>query len=93
MYAYKEVCLCLVGYVGSSVQRYEHVGLAGEDNIHVRTVSLQIPAKGECRLQVDVFLFREGTYGTSVMPSMSRVNDKRKPLGVDIGNKGEYADY
>ena len=72
----EQVGLCLVGNISTLVQRDEDIAFSGIDYIHVGQVLFDIAAEGEGDVQVDVFLFREGTEGTGIMPAVSRINNK-----------------
>ena len=80
MNADKEVGLGLVGYISTGMQRYKHISLTGVNDLHILAVLLHHSSEGQRHIQVDMFLFRNGTNGPSIMTAMSGVNHQRKGL-------------
>ena len=74
----KQVCLVLVGNVSTGMQGNEDIGLAGIDDLYIRAVLLHQLTKSQRHIQVDGFLLGNLTYGTSIIATMSGINDQRK---------------
>ena len=89
----KEVCLGLVGNVGTGVQGYEDIGLAGVDDLDVRTVLLHQTSEGQRHIQVDGFLPGDGTHSTGVVAAMACVDDQGKLLRLRSASHCRHEAY
>ena len=80
MHRDEQVGLVPVGNVGTSMQGNEYIRLTGIDDLHVRTVELHQPAKGQGHIQVDGLLLRQRADGSCIVSTMSCINDQRELL-------------
>ena len=91
---YKEVGLVAIGYIGSLVERDEHVGFACVYYFYIRTIILHEPSEGKRHVEIDILLLGESANRTGVMSSMPGVDDKREILlGCHGHNEHEYHYY
>ena len=70
---YEHVCSGLVGYVGTFIQLYEHIGLAGVDYLYVLAVLLNEFTHLEGHVQVYALLLVLAVYRSGVLASVTGV--------------------
>jgi hypothetical protein len=80
----KQVCLVLVGNLGTTIQFDEAIRLTGIYDADVRTVALDKPAKGESKLQGEILLTRDGTTCPGIVSPMPGINNEREILANSL---------
>ena len=80
VYGDKQVGLGVVGYLGTFVQLYEAVGLAGIYDVYIGAVALYQLSEGEGILQRQVLLLRDGSLRAGVVASVAGIYHQRELL-------------
>ena len=82
----KQVGLVLIGNLSTTVELHKTVGLAGIDDLHVRTVLLYESSEREGKFQGQILLTCLGhTDGACIATTVSGIDDQREPLRLRIG--------
>ncbi len=76
MNRHKEVGFGAVGYVGTLVKRYEHIGTARIHHPNVGASLLYVSSESQCNVQIDAFLIDHAAGSANVVTSMTRINDE-----------------
>ena len=72
----KKICLITIGNIGTGMQGNENIRFTGINNLHIRAVAFNQSSKSQCNIQVDDFLLCNGTYSTSIIATMSGINNQ-----------------
>ena len=80
MHGDEQVGIRLVGDIGTIMQWDEDIRGTSIDHPHVWHIALHISSESQSYVQIDVLLLRLGAQGSSVMPTMTGVDDKCKTL-------------
>ena len=78
MNANKHVSLIPVSNSCTLMQRDKYIRLTCIDDLHVRTVFFHITSKSQCHLQIDIFLIGVFSRSTSILTSVTSINNQNK---------------
>ena len=84
----KKVGFIVVGNLSTTVKLHETVCLTGIDHLYIWTVALDHLSESEGELQRQVLLLRNGSDGTCIISTVSRIDDQRELLIGSIDHHG-----
>ena len=86
----KQVSISLVGNIGTLFQRNEHISRSRINHPYVWTVLLYHPSESQRHIQIDILFFRDCSYGTRIMSSVSGIYHQRKFLVLAERHTNEH---
>ena len=87
MYGDEQISFGVIGNFSAPVQGDEYVPVPRIDNFYIRAVLLDLFAKFECYIQVDILLFRDFADSSRVVSAVSGIDVYFYFLGVYDDNK------
>ena len=80
MYRNKQVGSCLVGNIGTLLQRYKHIGLTSIYDLHIWAFLLHESSEFKRYIEIDYLLLGNLTYRSCIVSAVTGIDNQREAL-------------